>query len=135
MLKRDEKITKAAEDGRTRLKEVDLEFVIRRCHVGDETGLSLLGKATFLETYADSTRGADLLSSVDTAHSAERYGSWLETDSAKPWVAETTVGRTAIGYAVALAAPHAGLRRGMEFKRLYILHRFQRRGLGRLFAE
>jgi hypothetical protein len=69
MLKRDEKITKAAEDGRTRLKEVDLEFVIRRCHVADETGPSLLGKATFLETYADSTRGADLLSSVDTEHS------------------------------------------------------------------
>ena len=57
----------------TRFEEGDLEFTIRRCHVGDETSLSLLGKASFLETYADSTDAADLLDFVEAEHSAERY--------------------------------------------------------------
>jgi len=59
----------------------------RLCHVGDETRLSLLGKATFLETYAGSTQAADLLDFVEEEHSAERYRSWLESDFAKIWVA------------------------------------------------
>jgi short chain dehydrogenase len=58
-------------------KEVDLAFAITRCRIGDETRLSLLGKATFLETYADSTEAADLLSFVETEHSVARYRSWL----------------------------------------------------------
>ena len=81
-------------------KEVDLEFVIRRCHIGDETRLSLLGKATFLETYADSTQAADLLAFVETEHSIERYRFWLESRFARPCVAEAALGRSAIGYAV-----------------------------------
>ena len=62
------------------------------CHVGDEASLSLLGKAPFLETYADSTHAADLLDFVQAEHSAERYRSWLESDFAKIWVLETTAG-------------------------------------------
>jgi len=119
----------------TRFKEGDLEFTIRRCHVGDETSLSLLGKASFLETYADSTDAADLLDFVEAEHSAERYRSWLASDFAKIWVAETTAGRSAIGYAVALTALDAGISRQTEIKRLYVLHRFQRRGLGHLLLN
>jgi hypothetical protein len=49
-----------------RFKEVDLKFAIRRCHIGDEASLSLLGKETFLETYAACTQAADLLTFVET---------------------------------------------------------------------
>jgi hypothetical protein len=66
-----------------------LEFAIKRCQVGDETRLSLLGKATFLETYAGNAEAADLLAFVETEHSAERYRLWLESDFAKIWIAET----------------------------------------------
>jgi ribosomal protein S18 acetylase RimI-like enzyme len=107
-----------------------LEFIIRRCQLGDEASLSLLGKATFLETYADSTRGVDLLDFVEAEHSAQRYRSWLESEFAQIWVAETTVGRSAIAYAVALTAPNDGLAREIEIKRLYVLNRFHKRGLG-----
>ena len=75
-------------------KEVDWEFVTRRCHIGDETRLSLLGKATFLETYADSTQAADLLAFVETKHSIERYRFWLESRFARLWVAEAALGRS-----------------------------------------
>lgn len=112
-----------------------MEFVIRRCHIGDETRLSLLGKATFLETYGGSTEATDLLAFVKAEHSVERYRSWLESDFAKIWMAETVVGRSAIGYAVALASPSFGYGIEMEIKRLYVLHRFQQRGLGRLLMD
>jgi hypothetical protein len=45
---------------RTAFKEVNLKFIIRRCHIGDETSLSLLGKAAFLETYAGSAEADNL---------------------------------------------------------------------------
>jgi hypothetical protein len=77
-----------------------LEFAIRRCRIGDEASLSLVGKATFLETYADSTDAADLLDLVEGQHAGEHYTSWLKGDFAQIWVAETIVGRSAVGYAV-----------------------------------
>ena len=66
-----------------------MEFAIKPCQVGDERRLSLLGKATFLETYAGNTEAADLLDFVEAEHSAEVYKLWLESDFAKIWIAET----------------------------------------------
>ena len=67
-----------------------MEFAIRCCELGDEKRLSL-GKATFLETYADNTEEADLLGFVETEHSVETYGYWLRSDFAKIWIAETVL--------------------------------------------
>ena len=116
---------------RNDFKEVDLEFAITRCRIGDERRLSLLGKATFLESYADSTDAADILAFVEAEHAPECYRRWLESEFVKIWIAETIPGHSAIGYAVTLALPNAGFGFEMEIKRLYILHRFQRCGLGR----
>jgi diamine N-acetyltransferase len=113
----------------------DGNFIIRRCHIGDEANLSLVGKATFLETYAENTDATDLLDFVEAEHSVERYRSWLKSDFARIWVAQTTMGGSAIGYAVALSASKAGLDQQMEIKRLYLLHRFHRRGLGHLLLN
>ena len=63
---------------------------------------------------------------VEAEHSAERYRSWLESDFAKIWIAETIPGRSAIGYAVALVPSDGGF--GVEIKRLYV-------GLGRLLMN
>ena len=57
--------------------EVDLEFIIRRCQIGDENALSLLGKATFLETSAGSAGAADILTYPETEHTSESYMHWL----------------------------------------------------------
>src|SRR5712675_2771708 len=108
----------------------DVEFIIRPCQIGDETALSLLGKATFLETYAGTAEAADILAHVETEHSAETYRTWLQSDIAKIWVAETSVGRSAIGYAVALTSRNNGFCVEMEIKRFYVLYRFHRNGLG-----
>jgi diamine N-acetyltransferase len=45
------------------------------------------------------------------------------------------VGHSAIGYAVALASSNADSGVEVEIKRLYVLHRFQRNGLGRLLMN
>ena len=113
----------------------DGNFIIRRCHIGDEASLSLVGKATFLETYAENTDASDLLDFVEAEHSVERYRSWLKSDLVRIWVAQTTLGGSAIGYAVALSESKAGLDQQMEIKRLYLLHRFHRRGLGHLLLN
>jgi diamine N-acetyltransferase len=112
----------------------DGDFIIRRCHVGDEASLSLVGKATFLETYAENTDATDLLDFVEAEHSVGRYRSWLKSDLVRIWVAQTAMG-SAIGYAVALSESKAGLDQQMEIKRLYLLHRFHRRGLGHLLMN
>jgi hypothetical protein len=42
------------------------------------------------------------MNSVETEHSTESYRGWLESDVARMWIAETLVGRSAIGYAMTL---------------------------------
>jgi diamine N-acetyltransferase len=116
------------------VEQVDLQFAIKRCRVGDEMRLSLLAKATFLETYAGNADAADILAFVEAEHSVGRYRFWLESEFAKIWIAETIPGQSAIGYAVVLD-PSDG-RPGIEIKRFYVLHRFQQNGLGhRLMNE
>src|SRR6266850_2330553 len=87
--------------------EVDLDFIVRRCGAGDEAARSLLGRATFLETYAGRSEAADLLAYAETEHSIESYRLWLANEFAHIWAVETTVGRSAIGYLVALISPNA----------------------------
>jgi hypothetical protein len=70
-----------------------LEFIVRRCRSGDETALSLLGRATFLETYAGRSEAADLLAYAETEHSIESYRLWLANEFAHIWAVETAVGR------------------------------------------
>ena len=115
--------------------EVDLEFIVRRCGSGDETALSLLGRATFLETYAGRSEAADLLAYAETEHSIESYRLWLANEFAHIWAVETAVGRSAIGYLVALISPNAVSGPEIEIKRLYLLYRFHRNGLGQLLMN
>lgn len=87
-----------------------MEFKVRRCGPGDESALSAVGKATFLETYAGTAEGSDLLAYMETDHSVEHYQQWLAKHSAHIWVVETAIGGSAIGYLVALDLDGTGLR-------------------------
>ena len=63
----------------------DVEFIIRPCQIGDETALSLLGTATFLETYVGTAEAADILAHVETEHSAESYRTWLQSEESSAY--------------------------------------------------
>ncbi|QMV54005.1 GNAT family N-acetyltransferase [Ewingella americana] len=106
-----------------------MSITYRQCIPGDEAALALLGGATFLETYALSANGADILSYVAQEHTPEAYRAMLVDPEIKIWAAETDEGKSLIGFVVLATAepddPSSG-----EIKRLYVLHRFHGEGLG-----
>ncbi len=107
---------------------------IRPCAPGDEQALALVGSATFLEALAGLLRGADILEHCERRHSVEVYHTWLTDPHTQIWLAEAEQGEAPVGYLVLGHAelPLADLQpHEVEIKRVYVLHRFQGRGLGR----
>ncbi len=111
------------------------EFVVRLCGTGDEEAVSLISQATILETYAGNAEGADLHAYVTTELTAEAWRKLLATDRARIWLAETSVGRCAVGYAAAISAEEGEPFSVTELKRLYVFYRFHRFGLGRKLMD
>ncbi len=109
-----------------------LSSTIRRCVPGDEAMLSVLGSATFMETYAGYVAAEDIMLAARTWHHPDFYHDWLRRDDVDIYVAEAEAGRGALGY-VALV-PYAGEPGApftVEIKRIYLLHRFHGTGLGK----
>jgi ribosomal protein S18 acetylase RimI-like enzyme len=106
---------------------------IRRCVPGDESALSLVGQASFLEAFAGILPGSDIIAHCLRQHSVERYRAWLADGVSVVWIAECDSGNAPVGYLV-LTAPDLPLAdRGkgdIEIKRIYLLHRFHGLGLG-----
>lgn len=111
---------------------------IHRCEAGSEHALALVGQATFLETFAGVLDGGDLLAHCARQHSPEIYRDWLQDEAAAAWLAVVAPGAAPVGYVVLTPAalPVADPRSDdLEIKRIYLLHRFQGRGLGRGLLE
>jgi ribosomal protein S18 acetylase RimI-like enzyme len=115
--------------------EANSEFALRVCGPGDEQALSLLGSATFLESYSGALSGHDILSHCLRHHSPAQYAAWLSDAAYRICVVEL---RTApVGFAV-LSPPDLPVELvpgDIELKRIYLLHRFQGAGLGRTLME
>jgi diamine N-acetyltransferase len=104
---------------------------IRPAAPSDAEALALVGGATFLETYAELLPVADILAHCAGQHAPELYRQWLGRPDHRLWIAETETGAV-VGYAV-LSPPDLPVEVGsgdVEIKRIYLLHRFQGRGLG-----
>lgn len=96
---------------------------VRRAGPGDAERLSLIGRATFLESYTWLLKGEDILAHCRERHAEAAYASWLQAGPAL-WLTEAERGAP-IGYA-GLAAPdlpQAGVG-DLELKRIYVLSRF-----------
>jgi ribosomal protein S18 acetylase RimI-like enzyme len=97
----------------------------------------VLGQASFLEAFAGTLPGADILEHCRHKHSAAIYEAWLADARVDTWIAEVQRGGAAVGYLVMLPACAAELplaelgEHDAEIRRIYLLHRFQRQGLGR----
>jgi ribosomal protein S18 acetylase RimI-like enzyme len=110
----------------------DSNLTIRQAHPGDEHALALVGRATFLETYAHMIPGMDMVAHCTTKHSAETYAAWLSDPAVTIWLAETSV-QSPVGYLALTKAtlpnefPHP---EDLEIQRIYVLSRFQRTGMG-----
>jgi diamine N-acetyltransferase len=113
-------------------------IIVRAARAGDEAALSLLGGATFLESYAHLLPVTDILGHVARQHVAAVYERWLADAACRCWLAEYSPGRAPVGYAVVtppeLPLPDIGPG-DLEIRRIYLLHRFQRCGLGRRLMD
>jgi GNAT superfamily N-acetyltransferase len=59
----------------------------------------------------------------------------VASDRMCAWIAETTIGKCAVGYAVAVSDEDAKSFSSFELKRLYVFYRFHGNGLGRRLME
>lgn len=113
-------------------------LLIRRAQPGDEEALSLVGQATFLETFAGILDGAAIVEHCQQAHAATQYRHWLAEPDTAVWLAEISPGNAPVGYMVVARAqlPGADAKRDLELKRIYLLGRFHGGGTGaRLMAQ
>ena len=112
-----------------------MEFATRLCRPGDERVLSLVAQATILETYAGITNGSDLVTYVHAELSPADFNRMLADNRIRLWIAETGIGKCAVGYAVAVADEGARAFSSFELKRLYLFHRFHGNGIGKKLMQ
>ncbi len=108
---------------------------IRRATADHADALALVGAATFLESYALSLPGGDIVRHCAKAHAREVYAAWLSDPACAVWVAEVGEG-TVVGFAVLTPCDLPdSLPDDLELRRLYLLSRFQGLGTGRALVE
>ena len=111
---------------------------IRKAAVSDAAALALVGAATFLESYAGVVDGRDVVDHCRRQHSPEAYARWLADEAYAIWLATIEPGEAPVGYLMLGRAdlPLADLApTDLEVKRIYVLGRFQRSGLGRALMQ
>jgi ribosomal protein S18 acetylase RimI-like enzyme len=111
---------------------------IRKGAPGDEAALALVGQASFLEAFAGTIDGRDVVAHCLKQHAPEKYRAWLHDAGTAIWLAEIEPGAAPVGYLV-LTPPDLPLEglgpHDREVKRVYVLHRFQGAGIGARLME
>lgn len=104
----------------------------------DADRLALVGRATFVESYAGVLPVSDILAHCEHQHAPGVYAKWLADKAWDSWLVEALPGEAPVGYAVMgpAAVPVPDPRPDdLELKRIYLLHRFQGAGWGRRLME
>jgi diamine N-acetyltransferase len=111
-------------------------LTIRRATLADAGKLSLVGGASFLESFADDHPGDDLVNHVQDRHAIATYENWLRDPAYALWIVEERLGAP-IGYAMLGPGELPGATRNdLEIKRIYVLRRWHGGGFGkRLFRK
>lgn len=106
------------------------EYSLRLCGPSDVGALALVGSASFLEAFAGMLPGADILDHCFHQHSAQKYAALLAGPDARACTAE--IDGAPVGYALVCAPdlPVPTTPDDLELKRIYVLHRFQKAGMG-----
>lgn len=110
---------------------------IRRATPGDEDALAAIGGATFLETYAEKARGADLVDHARNVHTPETYLALMAEPRSACWLAEVEETGAPVGYAVNCPSdfPPPATDDDLQLKRIYMLSRYHGTGAGRALMD
>lgn len=110
---------------------------IRLCNSRDAAALSLIGGATFLETFAHDIDGPDLLAHCQGPHGVAAYDAYLADPDSRCWLAEIEATGAPIGYHLLTAPdlPIDALPGDIELKRIYIFSNYHGGGLARRMME
>lgn len=114
-----------------------MSIVIRPCAPGDEHRLSMVARASFLETYAGIVAGSDMLLFGEGTHSPDAYAGLLADPGVDLFMATLDPGEAPVGYAMVCKPdlPVEIAEGDLELKRIYALHRFHGVGLGLRLME
>ncbi len=111
--------------------------MIRRAGPDDADRLSHVGVATFIETYTFDIAGDAMVAHCSRQHSPAVYADYLASSDCAAWIAEYAPTGAPVGYALTCPPdlPVPKVPGDVELRRIYVLSRFHRRGLGeRLLA-
>jgi len=108
---------------------------MRRAHSGDAAKLSLVGGASFLETFANDHPGDALVDFVRDSHSIAAWQRALADDRLAIWIVEERAGAP-IGYAVLAPAGLPGTtREDAELRRIYVLSKWHGTGIAQTMFQ
>lgn len=109
-----------------------MDLSIRQAGPEDAERLSLVGQATFLESYAGLIDGGALVRDCAERQSVEAYETYLASPGHGLWIAEANQAPVAYAH---VCPPTLGFDEwtadDLELKRIYMLDRYQGQGLGR----
>jgi diamine N-acetyltransferase len=104
---------------------------MRRATIDDAAKLSLIGAASFLETFANDHPGDATVAFIRDYHSDAAWAVTLAKPDSAVWIVEEAAG-CPIGYAVLSAGSLPGTTTGdAELKRIYVLSKWHGTGIGR----
>jgi ribosomal protein S18 acetylase RimI-like enzyme len=113
------------------------EITILPADGADAERLAVVGAAAFLETYAGTVDGGDIVAHCIEAHAPAAGRARLAEPGLRAWLATVEPARTPVGYTV-LARPDLPAHEpgDLEVRQIYVLQRFQGRRVGvRLLNE
>ena len=104
---------------------------LRRAGVADAAKLSLIGCATFIESFANDHDGDEVVRYLASDHSPEWYARELGNPAKAAWLVEEAVG-CPVGYAMVIPATLPGTDPASDFelKRIYMLSKWHGGGWG-----
>lgn len=111
-------------------------FSITPATISDAHTLSLVGGATFLESFAETLPGENIVDHCHRQHSVKVYAQYLRGGAAA-WLARLDATGATVGYALN-APPDLPIDTGpndLELKRIYLLSRYQGLGIGKALMD
>jgi ribosomal protein S18 acetylase RimI-like enzyme len=111
----------------------DPNWRVRAAGPADADALSLVASATFLDTYAGSLDGSDMVAHCAANNRPEKFAAWINDPSDAVTIGEILPGFAPVGYAVLTSGidlPVTIEHGDIELRRIYTLSRMRGSGLG-----